>query len=260
MTTPDLNPASVAESLEVDERLLPYMPYLLQDLWALGSAIDEIIALAGSLGLPPKSRALDLGCGKGAVAVRLASELRLEVVGIDAMASFLADAERKASEHRVSDLCDFRHLDALEFVSREHDFDLVILASVGGIFGSFADTAARLRSQVRPGGYMLIDDGYLKHGGRMSRRGYAHYRDHDETVAELTVFGDVLLREASTTDASSRINDEFQRLIEERGRELMAMHPELSMDIIAYLDGQAEECRVIMDQLEGAVWLLRKAQ
>lgn len=56
--TSDPNLASVAASLEVDQRLLPYLPYLLQDLWALGSAIEQIIALVGSLGLPPNSRVL----------------------------------------------------------------------------------------------------------------------------------------------------------------------------------------------------------
>ncbi|MCK5199726.1 MAG: hypothetical protein KAR21_15320 [Spirochaetales bacterium] len=31
----DKSQQSVANSLEVEEQLLPYMPYLLQDLWAL---------------------------------------------------------------------------------------------------------------------------------------------------------------------------------------------------------------------------------
>lgn len=258
MDTSDPNLASVAASLEVDQRLLPCLPYLLQDLWVLGSAIDQAIALVGSLGLPPNSRVLDLGCGKGAVAVKLASTFRFEVVGIDLMTAFLADANRKASEYGVSNLCDFRNLDILEFVSEEHDFDLVVLASVGGIFGSFEDTVGRLRTQVRPGRHMLIDDGYLKGAGRMTRKGYEHYRSHDDTIAELTAFGDVLLAEASTTEASSRVNDEYQRLIEKRGGELMALQPELSADIAGYIDGQADECRVIAEHLEGAVWLLRR--
>jgi len=92
----------------------------------------------------------------------------------------------------------------------------------------------------------------------MTRKGYEHYRSHDDTIAELTAFGDVLPAEASTTEAAGRVNDEYQRLIEKRGRELMATHPELSADIAAYIDGQAEECRVIADHLEGAVWLLRR--
>lgn len=106
--------------------------------------------------------------------------------------------------------------------------------------------------------WALIDDGYLKKARRMSRKGYEHYRSHDATVAELTAHGDVLLRELSTTEASLRINDECQRLIERRGRELMTLHPELSADMTAYINLQADECRVIMDDPEGAVWLLRR--
>ena len=40
---------SVADSLETNVNMLSFMPYLLQDLWALGCSIDQIIETAGKL-------------------------------------------------------------------------------------------------------------------------------------------------------------------------------------------------------------------
>ena len=47
-------------------------------------------------------------------------------------------------------------------------------------------------------------------------------------------------------------------LIEKRGKELVAQHPALEDDINAYIQLQAEECDVINNQIEGALWLLQK--
>jgi cyclopropane fatty-acyl-phospholipid synthase-like methyltransferase len=250
---------SIADSLEVDKKLLPYIPSLLQDLWALGSSVDCIIDVVGSLTLPPaQTKLLDLGCGKGAVSIQSASKLGLKVVGVDRMTAFLEDARQKATEYHVSHLCEFINQDIMEFVSAEHGFDLVILASLGGIFGSFKNTIAILRTQIRSGGYILIDDGYLRKADSLKRKGYEHYKNHEDTIKELTACGDLLLQEINTTDASLKINDEYMISIEQRGKELVAQYPELEDSINAYIHLQAEECDVINNQIEGALWLLQK--
>jgi ubiquinone/menaquinone biosynthesis C-methylase UbiE len=227
---------SIANSLEVDKRLLPYMPFLLQDLWSLGSSIDYIIDVVGGLNLPSyQTKVLDLGCGKGAASIRIASEFGFQAVGIDVIPEFLEEARKKAVEYQVSHLCEFINRDIMEYVTVDHDFDMVILASLGGIFGSFKDTIAALRRQVRSDGYMLIDDGYLREAGFLKRKGYAHYRNHKDTIKELTAFNDSLIEEISTTGVSLKINDEYMKSIEKRGMELVAKHPELEVDIKLYV-------------------------
>ena len=176
---------SIADSLEVDTKLLPYTPFLLQDLWALGSSVDYIIDVVGSLNLPStQTKLLDLGCGKGAVSIQIASKFGFTVVGVDRMTPFLEDARKKAIEYKVSHLCEFINQDIIEFVSIEHGFDLVILASLGGIFGSTKNTIAQLRTQVRSDGYILIDDGYLRKASSLKRKGYEHYKNHEDTINE----------------------------------------------------------------------------
>lgn len=255
----DRTEQSIANSLEVDKHLLPYMPFLLQDLWALGSSIDYIKDIVGFLNLPRDyTKVLDLGCGKGAVSIQIASQFGFKVTGIDVMEAFLEDARKKAIEYNVSHLCKFINQDIMEYVSDEHEFNMVILASLGGIFGSFKNTIAQLRTQVRSGGYMLIDDGYLRKASCLNRKGYDHYKNHEDTINELTAFNDLLLKEINTTDLSLNINYDYLNVIGKRGSELIAQHPELEGDIRAYILLQAEECDVINDHLEGALWLLQK--
>ncbi|KPK30919.1 MAG: hypothetical protein AMK69_02140 [Nitrospira bacterium SG8_3] len=251
---------SVADSLEVEKKLLPYMSYLLQDLWALGSSVDQILDLLSTLPLSADTaKVLDLGCGKGAVSVQIAWRFGFHVVGVDAMPDFLRDAHKKSSEYQVSDLCTFIEQDILTYVIDKHDFDVVILASLGGIFVSNKDTIKKMRTQVRPGGYMVIDDGYLKKREFLSRKGYGHYRNYEKTVEELIMFNDRLLTEIPTTEASIKINDEYLKVIESRSIELIDQYPELEEDLSRYLDDQREECDILNSELEGMIWVLKKA-
>ena len=250
---------SVADSLEAEERLLPWMDYLLQDLWALGSATAQILDCVELLELDrEKSTALDLGCGKGAVLVQLAVRYGLRVTGIDATESFLEAARHKAEEHGVSSRCEFRPGDIREYTADRHEFDLVILASLGGVLGSFKDTVKAMRRQVRSDGYILIDDGYLKEKKRLERKGYQHYCNHADTLAELTHWGDRLVHEISTSEMSREINDQYLEVIRRRSNELIREKPELEPELSAYLRLQEEECEVLERDLEGAMWVLQK--
>jgi ubiquinone/menaquinone biosynthesis C-methylase UbiE len=251
---------SVANSLEVEKRLLPYIAYLLQDLWALGSSVNQILDLFSTLSLSSDTtKVLDLGCGKGAVSVQIASNFGFDVVGVDAMPEFLKDAYKKSSEYQVSDLCTFIEQDILTYMTDKHNFDIVILASLGGILGSNKNTIKKLRTQIRPGGYIVIDDGYLKKNELLNRKGYKHYRNHEKTVEELTMFNDRLLSEIPTTEISLKINNEYLKVIKNRSIELIDQYPELEKDLNNYLDLQREECDILNGEIEGMIWVLKKA-
>jgi len=250
---------SVANSLEVEYKLLPHMPYLLQDLWELGSAADQILDLISTLPLSANTiKVLDLGCGKGGVSIKIASKFGFEVVGIDAMPEFLKDAFNKATEYKVNGLCTFIEQDIQTYVKNENNFDIVILASLGGIFGDNRDTVNILRTQVKPGGFIIIDDGYLKNSENLKRKGYGHYRNYKETIKELTTFNDSLFTEISTAETSKNINDEYLKFIENRSIELIHKYPELEKDLNSYLELQREECDILENEIEGMIWVLKK--
>ncbi|MBI5021316.1 MAG: class I SAM-dependent methyltransferase [Ignavibacteriales bacterium] len=250
---------SIADSLEVNKKLLPHIPFLLQDLWVLGCSENQIIDAVASLNsLSPLKNILDIGCGKGAVLIKLVAKLGFQAVGIDAMTPFLKDAKKKASEHNVSHLCQFINQDIYEYVSNDHDYDLVILAALGGIFGSFKNTIAKLRTQIHTGGFIIIDDGYLKKDNHLDRKGYGHYKNYDNTIQELTYFGDRIINQIDTSEVSKNINREYLDLIKRRGEELTSKHGELKKDIDGYIQLQAEECDVLETDIKGELWVIQK--
>jgi ubiquinone/menaquinone biosynthesis C-methylase UbiE len=252
---------SVANSLETEIKLLPYMPYLLQDLWAMGCSVDQILDSISNLNLPSNSiNVLDLGCGKGALSVQIAAKFGFNVTGVDAMPEFLKVAKEKSIEYKVTSLCNFMKEDILNYVTDNHDFNIVFLASLGGIFGSNEQTIEILRSQVSPGGYIIIDDGYLKKRDVLNRKGYLHYRNYEDTVKELTSFGDELISELSTKEFSKKICDEYIEAIEKRCAELITQHPQMKIDLKHYLDLQREECEILNKEIEGIIWLLQKTK
>ncbi len=249
----------MAKSLESSRSMLPHLPYLLQDLWAMGSSVDQICELVEGLDLHPDGAGvLDLGCGKGAVGIHLAKLLGIKATGVDLMAEFLQDAENRAKDHKVDHLCTFIRQNICDFVKTPHRFDTVILASLGSAIGTIEKTVQTLRTQIRQGGYMIIDDGYLKSADRLDRQGYEHCRNHRETIRSLTSCGDLLLDEIDTTQVSTTINTDYLIKIKKRGRELIEQVPALKKDISEYIERQEEECRILEKELAGAVWLLQK--
>jgi len=250
---------SIADSLEVTNLLLPHMPYLLQDLWVLGSSADQILELLLNLPLNKDSTSvLDLGCGKGAISIQIASRFGFSTTGVDALHEFIEDAKNKAADYNVSHICKFIEADMRDFIKDINQFDIAILASLGGIFGNNIDTVKKMRTQVKPGGFMIIDDGYFKNKNTVNREGYEHYRNHKKTVEEITSFNDQLIAEISTTANNININYDYLVAIEKRAIELINKFPGLETEIKNYIDLQREECEFLDKEIEGMIWLLKK--
>ncbi|MBD3378333.1 methyltransferase domain-containing protein [candidate division KSB1 bacterium] len=251
---------SIAESLEVHESLLPLMPELLQDLWALGCSLSTILDMLARHSLSPSMHVLDLGCGKGAVSISIARQFGCKVDGIDAFEPFIAIAREKALEYQVQQFCQFIRADIRDFCQEKHDYDVVILASLGGILGTWPQTIEQLRNQVHSGGVILIDDGFLKNIDKSSRKGYEHYRPHDQTLKALTCFGDQVIDEQDTSDLSAEINKEYLEKMQKRSNLLIQQHPEFESACKKYIQDQADECDFLDHHVAGTAWLIRKSK
>ncbi|OVZ99929.1 SAM-dependent methyltransferase [Streptomyces sp. CS113] len=109
--------------------------------------------LAGVLDLDGRGRLLDLGCGPGTVALRLAG-LFDEVVGVDPDPAMLAEAARGAAELEVAGKVRWVRARAEELPAGLGDFTVATLAQ------SFhwmdrERVAATVRSMLRPGGALV---------------------------------------------------------------------------------------------------------
>jgi hypothetical protein len=159
----------------------------------------------------------------------------------------------------VAGRCDFREGDILEVLEGRASHDAVLLVSVGPLLGDHRRTMEALRRQVRPGGLVLVADGFLAEGVD-ALPGYEGCASRADTLAELAAFGDALVRETVTPVAETRAaNDRYTALIRNRAEKLRLLHPDLAPLLDAYVARQEHEVDQIERGFVCATWLLRRA-
>jgi cyclopropane fatty-acyl-phospholipid synthase-like methyltransferase len=256
-TTDDHLDEQIAEALECEVALLRYMPALLEDLTTLGSDAELIVRLLRDAGVGPAGRILDLGCGKGAVAIEVARALGATVLGIDGLQPFVEQATTAARAAGVETRCGFRAGDVREAVGSERGYDAVLLLSVGRPFGTLADTVGAVRACARPGGLLVVDDAFLVEAGAQSGA-YEGYGDHGATIAELTAHGDTLVAEiVPSVEEEARELDEQLAAIRRRAQRLVQEHPDDAEAIRAFVERQEREIAALLGPVRGATWMLR---
>ena len=209
--------------------------------------------------MEPGSTVLDLACGKGAVAVALAEQARVRVEGIDAFQPFLQAARALAAERGVSHRCRFEQGDIRNLLGQEEQYDAALLLSVGPVLGDYEQTLAGLRSLVRAGGYIVIEDGFLADGATNPplAEGYA---GHSEILRQLTACRDVLAREIiCPTEQVRSVNRRNTDLIRQRASLLRASHPAFEKLIDEYVARQERETQILGTDVLCAIWVLRRA-
>ncbi len=145
-----------------DKKIFPYLPYILQDFWEIGADPDTLITMIEKHYKGNKKPGLlDLGCGKGAVSVKVASKLGCKCHGIDAIPEFIDFAKKKAKDYNVSDLCKFEVGDMREKIKNLKKYDIIILGAVGPVLGNYYDTFEKLKPCLNDDGLILVDDGYI---------------------------------------------------------------------------------------------------
>jgi SAM-dependent methyltransferase len=109
--------------------------------------LDDAVA---ALELQPSSRALDLGCGKGAWVKAVAARWRCESIGVDRSPS-LVDAARDPNV-KVGDAKDFL----------SGTWDAIACIGASHIFGDAERTLAALVPHLAPTGRLVLGEGYWR--------------------------------------------------------------------------------------------------
>lgn len=244
----------LAKSLTASStELIPYLPYLLQDLWELGSSPGDILDLiTGHIGVSVQTRVLDLACGKGSVGVHLAKKLGCMVKGIDIIPEFIEFAIKKAREYGVEEFCEFMAGDITESVKTERGYDIVIYGAVGDVLGDWEETITLLKNTVKKGGYIIIDDAY-GNGGSDSK-----YLTREQWLRLFRDKGVRLIDEkAAMDDELTALNNEQQKMIIKRAGELKERLPEKAGLFDGYIQSQREECDELENDISGVTMLLQ---
>lgn len=243
-----------------DTGLLPFLPYLLQDLYELGGSPKDTAAMLGTL--PHEGmRVLDLACGKGAVSIHLAKTLGVEVKGIDLFPEFIEFARAKAEEEGVAGLCRFAVGDINEAVQAERGWDCVVFSAAGSILGPPEATLRGLAATLRPGGHILLDDSYLKDGlpaeaVQYMPEAYIKRAQWEALFAKLglRVAGEHIYDDSGIEDDRGDVE-----AIRRRAAELSARHPDKKALFEDYVRSQEDEVDDIENSLVNLQWLLQKS-
>lgn len=114
------------------------------------SDLDEAIAL---LGLEPGARVLDVACGSGEALRRIASRWQVTGIGYDLDAELIARGRRGAPA-------------GVELVVGDKPpgdcFDLAVCIASSHALGGFPGALAQLHRLVRPGGRVLLGEGFWR--------------------------------------------------------------------------------------------------
>jgi SAM-dependent methyltransferase len=247
----------VAYALEAPTALLRYLPELLADLEELGSDAEAIVGVLDDLNPTTSTTVVDLGCGKGAVAVKVAENLNLNVCGIDLFEPFLESCKELAESRSVSELCHFIRDDILKLAGKLKPFDIAIYAALGDVLGALDQTVSVIRQYVKTGGYIVISDGFIKDGGSSDFAGFEQYADHDTMIARLTACGDTLVHEIIEADICAGKEGE---LIAARAKAIATRRPEIAADVLNYAETQVAEYEYIERNFVSAIWVLKRTQ
>ncbi len=240
-----------------DKALFPFLPYILQDLWEIGADPEAIIRLIGKYfekcaGL----KVLDLGCGKGAVSVKLAHKLGCACYGIDAIPEFIAIARQKAGKFKVDHLCIFETGDIREKVGDLSGYDIVILGAIGPVFGDYFATLTTLGKCLNENGVFIIDDGYIDDDSDYSHplmlKRSALLQQIDKAGMEL-VENDVMNRD-QIKDADNFIFENLKK----RCIELIEKYPDKQNLFLDYIKKQEIENDVLENKVVGTTMVIKK--
>lgn len=273
----------VASALEMDSELLAVAPELLADLDALGADVATIVTVISELDLAPGASALDLGSGKGAVAIELARRLDLDVHGIELFEPFVDHARAAAGAAGVSGRCRFTHGDVTRLAGQLPPADVAVFAALGGALGPIDVTMGILRRFVRPGGYVVISDSCRRDGDTTAFPGFEHHRTAAETRRLLTAHGDALVAErlepddsdgtshaedaeGTDDDGSSDTGDTDEtgdgtveiEVLAARAADLARRRPELGDALASFIEAQRAEYDFLDRHMVGAVWVVQR--
>lgn len=236
---------SVVRALDgTDPEIFPYLPYILQDLWEIGSSPETIIELIKKHKKITNSlHVLDLGCGKGAVSVKIAKELQCRCYGIDAVSEFIEYADLKAIEFGVESLCRFEVGDIRIKINELNSFDVIILGSIGPVLGNYYQTLISLSKCTKADGIIIIDEGYIDIDDMFS---HPFVQKKDEMLKQISEAGMQLTYEVIFNRNENENQDRviLDRLTD-RCNELIKMHPEKRALFENYIRKQEHETELL---------------
>jgi len=275
-----------------DIELVPFFPYILQDFWELGTPAETVIELVQRhysveettisichCELDPQSpkkpnadnqgiagqvrndklkfhrlRVLDLGCGKGAVSVKLAAALKCNCLGIDGIPEFIEISKKKAHEYGVENLCRFEVGDIRKKIEELGKFDVIILGAIGQVFGDYFSTLTTLSKHLETEGIIIINDAYIEDSSSFI---HPQVFPRKELLKQIMQAGMEIVDEHAGGEDHEEYVRQFEN-IQKRCKELIVKYPDKISLFENYIKTQAEEYDALENKMIGSIMVLKK--
>lgn len=118
---------------------------------------EYIIELMDRNNLGNKKNIIDLGCGKGALLIKLAQKFDIQAMGIDIVPNFIEEALNYAQAYDVADKVEFKTEDILMTLKNPSQWDIVIYGYDSEVLGDLNHTLAQLESCIKKDGYIILE-------------------------------------------------------------------------------------------------------
>jgi 27-O-demethylrifamycin SV methyltransferase len=162
--------------------------YWEDDTTSLEDATNRLTdKLSGMLSIKPGDRLLDLGCGIGEPAIRLATKHDIEVVGVSISKRQIERANERAEAAGLSDRLSFQLADAMDLPFPDESFDIVWAMESMHHMPDRWHVLRHAARVLRPGGRLAIADFLLIQGTDGKEPDAA--RVHEASKGVLTVVG-----------------------------------------------------------------------
>jgi ubiquinone/menaquinone biosynthesis C-methylase UbiE len=214
-----------------DIRLETYGEDLGQTSWVTSKESADIPRL---LELAPNSKVLEIGCGSGRYALRVAETTGCSILGIDVNSFGVANANELARQRKLTSLARFEECDVSKSLPfPDHDFDAVFANDVLCHIPERPHLFQELVRILKPGGRFLFSDA-LVIGGLISSEDLAIrssigkyvFSPVEENERLLTNAGFRIVGVTDTSDDAAEIAKRWHDAREKRRSELIAMEGE----------------------------------
>lgn len=243
------------KSLDAEDReIYPFLPYILQDLWSLGSLSKYIVDLLQKhFPTNQPKEVIDLGCGKGEVLVSLRKEFEFTGLGIDIVPDFITSGMKVIESHGFQDDLLLKIGDIKSYLPQLKAKDLVIYAHDSDLLGNVFETLRVFNTNIRSNGWICFESLYsLTNQDSENPTKEEFYDQVNQSGLRLVDSIDWRLQDLK------KMNEFQVTRIENRVLELVEKHPGKKELFLNYLKNQQEECQELENNLQCVTLLLRK--